>query len=169
MLKKLAKYGNSTALVIDKAILEILEIQDGGLVKLQTDGKSLIITPVKDNPEAAKISYGVDEAMQGALSTLKEKGKVKAHEIGAEQQEKFQQEMKAITYKYESELKKYMQIALSPEFREEIGKISEKYDPIVQVELYGAEFNKLKYQACPELKEMDQEIEAVSQKYYSKK
>ena len=45
MLKKLVKYGNSNALILDKAILEILNIEEGSIVKLKTDGKSIIITP----------------------------------------------------------------------------------------------------------------------------
>lgn len=44
MLKKLIKFGNSNALILDRAIMELLEIQEGSTVKLQTDGKSLIIT-----------------------------------------------------------------------------------------------------------------------------
>ena len=44
MLKKLVKYGNSNALVLDKALLELLNIEEGSLVKLRTDGSSLIIT-----------------------------------------------------------------------------------------------------------------------------
>ena len=44
MLKKLVKYGNSNALVLDKAILELLEIAEGSLVKIKTDGKAIIIT-----------------------------------------------------------------------------------------------------------------------------
>lgn len=45
MLKKLVKYGNSNALILDRAIMELLNIQEGSTVKLQTDGKALIITP----------------------------------------------------------------------------------------------------------------------------
>ena len=44
MLKKLVKYGNSNALVLDKALLELLSIEEGSVVKLKTDGTSLIIT-----------------------------------------------------------------------------------------------------------------------------
>ena len=45
MLKKLVKYGNSNALVLDKAIMELLNMSEGAVVKLKTDGVSLIITP----------------------------------------------------------------------------------------------------------------------------
>ena len=47
MLKKLVKYGNSNALILDRAIMELLNIQEGSVVKLQTDGKSLIISPAQ--------------------------------------------------------------------------------------------------------------------------
>lgn len=47
MLKKLVKYGNSNALILDRAIMELLNIQEGSVVKLQTDGKALIITPAE--------------------------------------------------------------------------------------------------------------------------
>lgn len=50
MLKKLIKYGNSTALVLDRAILELLNMKEGALVKLKTDGVSLIITPEFNEP-----------------------------------------------------------------------------------------------------------------------
>lgn len=45
MIKKLVKYGNSQAIILDKSILELLNIQEGSLLKLRTDGTSLIITP----------------------------------------------------------------------------------------------------------------------------
>lgn len=45
MLKKLVKYGNSNAIILDKAILELLEIEEGATIKIKTDGKSIIITP----------------------------------------------------------------------------------------------------------------------------
>ena len=45
MLKKLVKYGNSNALILDKAILELLNIEEGSIIKLKTDGRSIIITP----------------------------------------------------------------------------------------------------------------------------
>jgi antitoxin component of MazEF toxin-antitoxin module len=45
MLKKNVKYGNSSALILDKALLELLNIAEGSVVKIKTDGISLIITP----------------------------------------------------------------------------------------------------------------------------
>lgn len=45
MLKKLVKYGNSNALVLDKAILELLNIEEGSVLKISTDGRSITLTP----------------------------------------------------------------------------------------------------------------------------
>lgn len=59
MLKKLVKYGNSNALVIDKALLELLNIKEGSPVKISTDGKSLIISP-HQKTEIDQISKTVD-------------------------------------------------------------------------------------------------------------
>lgn len=57
MLKKLVKYGNSNALIFDKAILELLNIEENSVVKIKTDGKSLIITPhVKNSDSQEKVS-----------------------------------------------------------------------------------------------------------------
>ena len=55
MLKKLVKYGNSNALVLDKAILELLDIAEGSLVKIKTDGKAIIITAHQASATQEKI------------------------------------------------------------------------------------------------------------------
>ncbi len=48
MLKKLTKHGNSLALVIDKGILELLNIDDQTPLEISTDGTLLLIAPVRD-------------------------------------------------------------------------------------------------------------------------
>lgn len=48
MIKQLTKHGNSLALVIDKAILDLLEIDAGTPLEITTDGQSLIVTPARD-------------------------------------------------------------------------------------------------------------------------
>lgn len=64
MIKKLAKYGNSHALVLDKALLELLNITDTTKLKLSTDGKSLVITPIMATEAATlPISLAEGEAM----------------------------------------------------------------------------------------------------------
>ena len=53
MVKRLTKHGNSLALVIDRGVLDLLEIDADTPLSLTTDGKCLIVTPVRD-PEREK-------------------------------------------------------------------------------------------------------------------
>jgi len=46
MTKKLARHGNSRALLIEKPILDLLGIDDATVLQLHTDGESLILTPI---------------------------------------------------------------------------------------------------------------------------
>ncbi len=54
MKKKLAKYGNSSALVIDKPILQLLNIDETTELEITTDGESIVITPIKVGKKAVK-------------------------------------------------------------------------------------------------------------------
>lgn len=53
MVKHLTKHGNSLALVIDRGVLDLLEINADTPLSVTTDGKCLIVTPVRD-PEREK-------------------------------------------------------------------------------------------------------------------
>ena len=46
MIKQLRKVGNSSALILDKPILELLGLEEGGQVQLILQDGTLIITPV---------------------------------------------------------------------------------------------------------------------------
>jgi antitoxin component of MazEF toxin-antitoxin module len=50
MIKELRKVGNSNALLLDKAILELLGLGENSRVQLTVHDGSLIVTPV--NPQA---------------------------------------------------------------------------------------------------------------------
>jgi antitoxin component of MazEF toxin-antitoxin module len=55
--KKLTKHGNSYALVIEKAILELLGIDDQTLLQISTpDGATIVVTPVKSAAEKKRFS-----------------------------------------------------------------------------------------------------------------
>jgi antitoxin component of MazEF toxin-antitoxin module len=54
MKKRLVRHGNSRALVIDKAILEILNLSDDDEVQISINGNQLIITPVREDDERQK-------------------------------------------------------------------------------------------------------------------
>lgn len=53
MVKKLTRHGNSMALVIERPVLELLNIDAETPLEVSTDGKVLIITPIHD-PERRK-------------------------------------------------------------------------------------------------------------------
>jgi len=48
MIKKMTKHGNSLALVIDRPVLELLKIDGDTPLELSTDGRMLMISPVRD-------------------------------------------------------------------------------------------------------------------------
>lgn len=48
MIKRLTKHGNSLALVIDRGVLELLEIDSETPLAITTDGKCLVVAPVRD-------------------------------------------------------------------------------------------------------------------------
>jgi antitoxin component of MazEF toxin-antitoxin module len=48
LVKKLTKYGNSVALIIDRPVLELLHIPIDASLEISTpDGKKLLITPLE--------------------------------------------------------------------------------------------------------------------------
>lgn len=49
MVKRLTTHGNSAALVIDKPILELLHIDMETSLEITTDGRNLIVSPVRDD------------------------------------------------------------------------------------------------------------------------
>ena len=71
MVKKLSKYGNSLAIIIDKPILELLDISENTKLKIKTDGKNIIIEPVKTKLKKSKISN--DKKLQKDYEDLVDK------------------------------------------------------------------------------------------------
>lgn len=59
MLKKLTRHGNSLALVIDKGVLELLNIDDQTLLEITTDGSILLISPVRDEKRISQFQEAV--------------------------------------------------------------------------------------------------------------
>lgn len=62
MIKKLAKHGNSLALVVDRAVLELLNIDADTPLEISTDGQVLIVTPVRDAKRRKKFQKALDSA-----------------------------------------------------------------------------------------------------------
>lgn len=60
MVKKLTKHGNSMALIIDRSVLDLLKIDNDTPLEVTTDGKALIVTPVKDKERAARFREALE-------------------------------------------------------------------------------------------------------------
>jgi antitoxin MazE len=65
MQKTLIKHGNSLALVIDKPILELLQITADTKLELSTNGDAILLTPVRDAERRGRLKK--------SLKTINEK------------------------------------------------------------------------------------------------
>ncbi len=61
MIKTLIKHGNSLALVIDKPILELLNVTADTPLELVTNGDTLMISPVRDEERQKKLRASLDK------------------------------------------------------------------------------------------------------------
>ena len=59
MIKTLTKHGNSYAMVIDKPILELLHTTPETPFEIISDGRSLVLTPVRDDAAEKKFDAAV--------------------------------------------------------------------------------------------------------------
>jgi len=62
MIKRLTRSGNSLALVIDRPLLEALDIDAETELELSTDGDVLVVTPVRDRKRKKRVADLVSEA-----------------------------------------------------------------------------------------------------------
>jgi antitoxin MazE len=60
MIKSLTKHGNSYALVIEKPILEILRATPETEFEIITDGRCLVLSPVRSKAEEKKFQNALD-------------------------------------------------------------------------------------------------------------
>jgi len=61
MIKRLVKHGNSLALVIDKAILELLNIDAETPLSITTDGNRLVIGPAPDADRTERVRDAIQK------------------------------------------------------------------------------------------------------------
>ncbi|MBI3633181.1 MAG: AbrB/MazE/SpoVT family DNA-binding domain-containing protein [Candidatus Vogelbacteria bacterium] len=71
MIKRLTLHGNSLALIIEKAILELLHIEKDTSLEIATDGKNLIISPVQDAKKDKKVKSALAKVNQRHSKTLR--------------------------------------------------------------------------------------------------
>lgn len=62
MTKRLSRSGNSLALVIDRPLLEALDIDADTELELSTDGDVLVVTPIRDRKRSKHVGELVAEA-----------------------------------------------------------------------------------------------------------
>lgn len=74
MIKRLSRHGNSMALIIDRPVLELLNITADTPLEIRTDGEALIITPVHDPERAQRLQDALDDANQRYGRALKRLG-----------------------------------------------------------------------------------------------
>lgn len=71
MIKHLTSHGNSSALVIDRAILELLKIGPRTPLEIATDGRNLIVSPIKDAGRGKSFKAALAKVNERHAKTLK--------------------------------------------------------------------------------------------------
>ena len=71
MTKHLTQHGNSAALIIDKAVMELLHINMSTPLELVTDGKNLIISPVLNAHRAQRFRSALEAVNRRHGKTLR--------------------------------------------------------------------------------------------------
>jgi len=63
MVKNFTQHGNSWAVVIDRPILDLINVNPEKMaVQISTDGENLILSPVRDTARRKKFEAAVDKA-----------------------------------------------------------------------------------------------------------
>jgi len=74
MVKRLIQHGNSAALVIDKPIMEILNITNETTFELSTDGRNLILSPQVNFSQEKDILQSLEKINKKYGTVLKQLG-----------------------------------------------------------------------------------------------
>lgn len=71
MIKKLTTHGNSMALVIEKAILDLLHITPKTPLEISTDGRNIVISPIRGPKQEKAFKSALEKVNQKHGKTLK--------------------------------------------------------------------------------------------------
>lgn len=74
MRKKLSAIGNSLGIVIEKPILELLDVTRDTEIDMTTDGERLILTPVRKTRKQ-RVKAAMDEVLADHASTFRKLAK----------------------------------------------------------------------------------------------
>lgn len=180
MIKKLVKYGNSQALVLDKALLEILNISDATKLKLSTDGTSLTITPLHEtqiNEQAetpvSPISATESEAEMhyGALTAQQQRDELQYILNNPEKNQQLYEDFKETS---EAFFKKYnygqrmIELTSSQKYKDGVKKIAlEAYKQNLSLEEYNKKISEFMQECMPTipLKELQETWKEFEKKY----
>jgi antitoxin component of MazEF toxin-antitoxin module len=75
MTKKLIRHGNSAALVLDKALLDVLKVQMDTPLEVTTDGRNIIISPQAIPNAESSLLESLERINKRHARTLKKLGK----------------------------------------------------------------------------------------------
>ena len=75
MTKKLIRHGNSAALVLDKALLDLLNVEMDTPLEVTTDGHNIIISPQSDAKGEAVVLQALGRINQKHGTVLARLGK----------------------------------------------------------------------------------------------
>lgn len=71
MVKHLTRHGNSAALIIDRAVLALLHIGPKTPLELTTDGRNLIVSPVRSAKREERFRAALEAVNRRHAKTLK--------------------------------------------------------------------------------------------------
>ena len=71
MVKHLTQHGNSAALIIDKAVLELLHINLKTPLELATDGRNLVVSPIRNMKREERFRAALESVNRRHGKTLK--------------------------------------------------------------------------------------------------
>jgi len=74
LVKKLIQHGNSAALILDKPILDLLNLKVDTPLEITTDGKNLIISPQLDVNKEKDILASLEKINKRYSRTLQKLG-----------------------------------------------------------------------------------------------
>lgn len=64
MIKKLTKHGNSYALIIERPIMDLLQISEKSALYVTTDGRNLVISPAEERKKQSRFEAAVDRSFK---------------------------------------------------------------------------------------------------------
>ena len=74
MVKQLVRHGNSAAIILDKPILELLNVKMETSLEITTDGKSIIISPMTEDKDEADLLNSLTKINKKHSKTLRKLG-----------------------------------------------------------------------------------------------